>query len=80
MLIATDEEIIFQHAQSIGADVVMTSTHHQSGTDRCYEAFTLTNENYDVVINIQGDEPFISPEQHTVCSYNHSKNKMKLQL
>ncbi len=63
VLIATDDEIIFQHAQSIGADVVMTSTHHQSGTDRCYEAFTLTNENYDVVINIQGDEPFISPEQ-----------------
>jgi len=41
----------------------MTSETHRSGTDRCYEAFCKINGDYDVVINIQGDEPFIQPEQ-----------------
>ena len=41
----------------------MTSENHQSGTDRCYEALTQLNNSYDYVINIQGDEPFINPEQ-----------------
>lgn len=63
IIIATDDELIFQHAESIGAKAVMTSEHHPSGTDRCFEAYTLLNEEYDVIINIQGDEPFISPEQ-----------------
>lgn len=63
VIIATDHEQIFQHALSLGAQVVMTSEHHPSGTDRCYEAYTNLNEHYDVVVNIQGDEPFISPTQ-----------------
>ena len=41
----------------------MTSEKHKSGTDRCYEAFSKLEEWFDVVINIQGDEPFIQPEQ-----------------
>ena len=41
----------------------MTGTHHRSGTDRCYEALCKLNGNYDVVVNVQGDEPFIQPSQ-----------------
>ena len=41
----------------------MTSVNHKSGTDRCYEAFTKVGEGYDVIVNIQGDEPFIQPSQ-----------------
>jgi 3-deoxy-manno-octulosonate cytidylyltransferase (CMP-KDO synthetase) len=41
----------------------MTSPNHKSGTDRCYEAFTKVGGGYDVVVNIQGDEPFIQPSQ-----------------
>ena len=41
----------------------MTSEDHQSGTDRCFEAMQIVGEKVDYVINIQGDEPFIKPEQ-----------------
>ena len=41
----------------------MTSVHHKSGTDRCYEAYTKVGRGYDVVVNIQGDEPFIQKSQ-----------------
>ena len=41
----------------------MTSVNHKSGTDRCYEAYTKVGSGYDVVVNIQGDEPFIQPSQ-----------------
>ena len=41
----------------------MTSTEHRSGTDRCWEAYNLNMGNEDIVINVQGDEPFIQPEQ-----------------
>lgn len=45
------------------AKSVMTSDQHRSGTDRCYEAYQKIDEGYDVIVNIQGDEPFIHPEQ-----------------
>ena len=65
--VATDDERIFGQVQSFGGCAVMTSTEHRSGTDRCYEAYCkVVAENkkqYDVVVNIQGDEPFILPEQ-----------------
>lgn len=41
----------------------MTASSHKSGTDRCYEAYTKVGSGYDVVVNIQGDEPFIQPQQ-----------------
>lgn len=62
IIVATDDERIMEHVQSFGGQAVMTSESHQSGTDRCYEALTKTAGKYDYVINIQGDEPFISPE------------------
>ena len=61
--VATDDERIRQAVASFGGRVVMTSPDHQSGTDRCQEAVTIINGRYDVVINIQGDEPFIHPSQ-----------------
>ncbi len=63
VVVATDDERIAQHVQSFGGNVVMTSENHQSGTDRCFEAIEKFEINADVVINIQGDEPFIQPEQ-----------------
>lgn len=62
-VVATDDERIYQAVESFGGKAVMTSVHHKSGTDRCYEAYTLLPESYDVVINVQGDEPFIQAEQ-----------------
>lgn len=63
VIIATDDERIAQHATSFGAEVVITSASHPSGTDRCYEAYQLSGKRYDYVLNIQGDEPFLDPEQ-----------------
>ena len=63
IIIATDHDAIALHANSFGAKVVMTSPHHASGTDRIAEVMDLINPPCDIVINIQGDEPFIDPEQ-----------------
>lgn len=63
VLVATDDDRIEKHVKEFNGNVVMTSESHQSGTDRCFEAIQKFNPNADVVINIQGDEPFIRPEQ-----------------
>lgn len=64
--VATDDERIYNLVNSFGGIAVMTGEHH-SGTDRCYEAmekFSNTyNTDFDIVVNIQGDEPYILPEQ-----------------
>lgn len=61
--VATDDERIEAAVKAFGGKVVMTSIHHKSGTDRCYEAMTRIGGQFDVVVNIQGDEPFIQPSQ-----------------
>lgn len=61
--VATDDERIEQCVRSFGGKVVMTSPNHRSGTDRCYEAYTKTGTEADVVVNVQGDEPFIATSQ-----------------
>lgn len=63
VIVATDHERIYTHVQNFGGKVIMTSPQHPSGTDRCFEAYQQQNEPFDYVINIQGDEPFIRPEQ-----------------
>ncbi len=63
LVVATDDERIFDHVKSFGGNVVMTASHHPSGTDRCLDALQQLNEHYRYVINIQGDEPFIEPQQ-----------------
>jgi 3-deoxy-manno-octulosonate cytidylyltransferase (CMP-KDO synthetase) len=63
--VATDDERIYQAVEAFGGKVVYTSPNHQSGTDRCAEAAQKISANFpfDVIINIQGDEPFVRPEQ-----------------
>lgn len=63
VVVATDDERIMRAVESFGGRAVMTSTEHRSGTDRCYEALMKVGGSYDIVINVQGDEPFIQPEQ-----------------
>lgn len=63
VIVATDDERIFDHVKKFGGDVVITAAHHPSGTDRCYDAVKQLDEDFDYIINIQGDEPFIAPEQ-----------------
>lgn len=60
--VATDDVRIAEHVQSFGL-AIMTADNHPSGTDRCHEAFTRSGFQAEIVVNIQGDEPFIKPEQ-----------------
>ncbi|MBQ5915192.1 MAG: NTP transferase domain-containing protein, partial [Alistipes sp.] len=59
-VVATDDERIAQAVESFGGRAIMTSPNHKSGTDRCWEAYQKQGEEFDVVINVQGDEPFIA--------------------
>ena len=61
--VATDDDRIYEAVKSFGGQVVMTSTSHRSGTDRCYEAYGKLGIEADVVVNVQGDEPFIDLSQ-----------------
>ena len=63
VVVAADDRRVYDAVAAFGGNVVMTSTEHNSGTDRCYEAFRLMSEPFDVVVNVQGDEPFIDPAQ-----------------
>ncbi|MBE7177305.1 MAG: 3-deoxy-manno-octulosonate cytidylyltransferase [Mucilaginibacter polytrichastri] len=62
VIVATDDDRIFAHVLSFGGNVIRTASTHQSGTDRCAEV-AAAMPGFDAVINIQGDEPFIDPEQ-----------------
>ena len=62
-VVATDDERIFKAVESFGGRVVMTSPNHKSGTDRCWEAYCNVGAECDVIVNVQGDEPFIRRSQ-----------------
>lgn len=62
-VVATDHLQIFDLVISFGGKAVMTSVYHQSGTDRCLEAWKKTNGHFSHIINVQGDEPLIASEQ-----------------
>lgn len=80
--IATDDIRIFDKAKEFGANAVMTSPDHLSGTDRCAEAviriIAETGKPIDVVVNIQGDEPFIRPEQITLLMKCFNSEEVEL--
>ena len=62
VVIATDSKEVYQIAEQFGATVCLTSPHHPSGTDRLAEAISLLGYNMaDIIVNVQGDEPFIPP-------------------
>lgn len=68
VVVATDDGRIEAHVKNFGGEVIMTSTECTNGTERCFEAIQkyqkiFPSKKFDVVINIQGDEPFIHPEQ-----------------
>jgi 3-deoxy-manno-octulosonate cytidylyltransferase (CMP-KDO synthetase) len=63
VIVATDDERILNHVIGFGGKAMLTAATHQSGTDRCAEVLSKLQESYDAVINIQGDEPFIDPQQ-----------------
>src|SRR5215217_6691047 len=60
VLVATDDDRIFEHVINFGGKAIMTADYHQSGTDRCAEVASI-HKGYHVIINIQGDEPYIEP-------------------
>lgn len=64
VVVATDDQRIVDHITGLGGRAVMTDTTHPSGTDRCFQALTqLGMDRFDAVVNIQGDEPFLVPQQ-----------------
>ena len=83
LYVATDDVSIENHVKKFGGKVVMTSFDHSCGTDRCYEAFHIINSEKkyfpdDVIINIQGDEPLINPEQISLVASCFKNNEVKI--
>jgi 3-deoxy-manno-octulosonate cytidylyltransferase (CMP-KDO synthetase) len=73
-VVATDDERIFNHVRSFGGEVRMTSARHPSGTDRCAEVAQHFPE-AGFILNVQGDEPFIQPEQIDLLTDTLTGNK-----
>ena len=76
--VATDDQRIFDAVEAFGGKVVMTSAEHRSGTDRIQEAYTKIGGSFDVIINVQGDEPFIQPGQIEALKNCFDSNKVEL--
>jgi 3-deoxy-manno-octulosonate cytidylyltransferase (CMP-KDO synthetase) len=69
IVVATDHQEIYDHVVGFGGMACLTSDQHPSGTDRCYEAMQKQSKSFDFIINVQGDEPFIDPQQiDLLCS------------
>lgn len=62
-VVATDDERIFRAVEAFGGKAVLTGGHHRSGTDRCAEALEKLGGKHELVVNVQGDEPFVRPQQ-----------------
>lgn len=81
VVVATDDSRIFDHVKSFGGNVLMTDINHTNGTTRCNEVVSILEESgdeFDVVINIQGDEPMINPVQ--INSVAHLFNNPKTHI
>ncbi|TDG35926.1 3-deoxy-manno-octulosonate cytidylyltransferase [Pedobacter changchengzhani] len=77
IVVATDDERIADEVKRFGGEFVITSPHHQSGTDRCAEVIEQL-PGFDIVINIQGDEPFIEPTQIDLLTTCFAEKKVQL--
>lgn len=75
VVVATDDHRIFNEVLSFNGEVVMTSSDHVNGTERCLEAINKINSKHEIIINIQGDEPFINPTQinQLIDSFNNEE-------
>ncbi len=78
IVVATDDQRIEKVVNDFGGLVMITSDDHQSGTDRCGEVINRLEEKFDVVVNIQGDEPFIHVEQleQLISLFKNSKTQI----
>ena len=63
VVVATDSEQIYNHVKKFNGNVMMSSDSHSSGTERCNEIIEKIKDPYDLIINIQGDQPYINPIQ-----------------
>jgi 3-deoxy-manno-octulosonate cytidylyltransferase (CMP-KDO synthetase) len=78
VVVATDHELIAEKVKSFGGEVMMTRPEHQSGTDRCAEVLNKQTTPFTHVINIQGDEPFIDPEQIDILADTLQKDNTEI--
>ena len=78
IIIATENQQIYNHVHNFGGEAMMTSSTHKSGTDRCNEVVQKLANDYNIIINIQGDEPFINPNQITelITVFNDKKTQI----
>jgi len=78
VVVATDNYEIKIEVEKAGGEVIMTPENLQSGTDRCFFAYNKLSENFDILINIQGDEPFIKPENIDLLLNKLLKSKAQI--
>ncbi|MFZ4401862.1 MAG: 3-deoxy-manno-octulosonate cytidylyltransferase [Bacteroidales bacterium] len=78
VMVATDDDRIAKHVERFGGNVCITSESHNSGTDRCYEVVDTINDEFDIVINIQGDEPYINPTQIDLLASCFAKKEIEI--
>jgi len=72
--VATDHNKIFNHVKDFGGDVILTEENHSSGTERCIEVLKASRDEFDFLINIQGDEPLIDPRQIDLLAASLNKD------
>lgn len=74
VMIATDDQRILGECDRIGAEAILTDSDLKSGTDRICQAYKKIGEDYDLIVNIQGDEPFLSAESIDLLIENADRN------
>ncbi len=78
VVVATDQKDIAQHVKGFGCQTVMTSEDLASGTERCAQALSSLQDSFDLVVNIQSDEPFIKPDQLNALMKAFSDQKTEI--
>jgi len=74
VVVATDNQLIYDTVEQFGGEAVMTLSSHETGTDRVIEAYESFKDNYDFVINVQGDEPMINEKDIDSIIHNLQKD------